>query len=684
MRKGGLPSLPPEPHTQPQGRRRGGRLEAIAVSIAIVVELVGVSLVGVAVLGANDPSRGMADAHGRVPPVTSPTATPTAAPSSPRPSAAGFVGNQNIEGSADPSSVGTVEATRYVTTAGGAVTSLSIYLDASNRATSFALGLYSDAGGAPGTLLAQGSRTGAQNGAWNTVAVAATTITTGSSYWIARLATRGGDLVTRVNPGVANSDRVDKRALLTTIPNTFTVGGSFPHLTSIYAGTTSPSTNAVPTPTPTTAPTRTPTPSVIGAPTMTPMPSTSTMPTASPMPSMTSMPTMSPMPSTTPPTAGLYAPIPGCAGGTTVPMGQANPSAELEPMGEIWCFNQFAEPTTRRVDSRGGWTDAFNTGVQMGHLRNGEMGYQVLNAFNALQMRGGTFLNNDHWMVDLVDESPYRLSGGVMLSPNQAFRFENGKLVVEADAAAGQDGAGGADVFYEIDITPAATSTGTVVDPLYGYGQFGGIGAIGCRMERQTDGGHTVCAMYDATTHDTGGTDVGPLCNQPPNFDRTNCHNGLPGRVWETQGLGIARTAPTVVGGFPGYQIPGTTLRGSDVFRVCNSNQMDMFCRDRFRIELTKTSLTIFVNGAKWFDVQGLYASNPATGADNRIPDSWLGPNGVHVYFTSWVNSGQHYPVRYHWGRLAVNPHDGAGNLLPPSAAPTYCFGQMQNTCAMH
>ena len=739
-RKGNAYPLPPDAPAPRRVRRGGGRLEALAVSAATVLCIVAIGVVGLVVFNTSDPSRGTADARtdarlalspssGRagltasaagsnfapgtvqlawdgntagmpavpvttggsftvsfvvpatapagthsvsarltptakparssfataafvvtpVAPVTTPPATPK--PPTPTPVTLGFVGDQNVEVTADPSGLGTVEATRYVATSSGSVTSLSIYLDASNRATSFALGLYNDAGGAPGTLLAQGSRSGAQNGSWNTVAVTATPITNGTAYWIARLGTGGGALVSRVSLGAANPDRVDTRSA-SVLPSTFSPGASYPHITSMYAGNTAPSVQAA-----------TPAPTPIPTPTLAPIP------------------TPTPMPTIPPPTTGLYAPIPGCAGGTTVPAGQANPSAEAEPMGEIWCFNTVAGPTTRVVDSRGGWIDDFATHVQMQRLNNGDLGYQVLNAFNgpAGAIRGGTFINNNHWMIDLVDNSIYRLDGGVMLSPNKAFTFENGKLVIEADAAAGEDGAGGADVFYEIDITPAATSTGTVVDSLYGYGQFGGVGAIGCRFERNSAGGNQVCSMYDNSTRTAGGIDV--TCAIHPCVT-----DGRSGRVWETQGVGTAWTAPSVEGGYAGYPIPGTSLNSNDVFRICNTNQMDMFCRDRFRMELTKTSLTIFVNSYQWFKIDGLYASNPGTqcsGCDNRIPDSWFGPGGVHVYFTSWINSGQHYPVRYHWGRLAVNPHDAAGNPLPPSVAPTYCLGQLQNTCAM-
>ena len=67
---------------------------------------------------------------------------------------------------------------------------------------------------------------------------------------------------------------------------------------------------------------------------------------------------------------------------------------------------------------------------------------------------------------------------------------------------------------------------------------------------------------------------------------------------------------------------------------------------------------------------------NPATGADNRIPDSWL--TNSRPYFTSWQNANGHHPTRWHWGRLAVNPHNVGGAPMPVSAAPSYCLGQPQ------
>lgn len=281
----------------------------------------------------------------------------------------------------------------------------------------------------------------------------------------------------------------------------------------------------------------------------------------------------------------------------------------------------------------------------------------------------GSFINTNHWMIDLVDVSDFRLSGGILISPDQTFHFENGRLVVEADAAPGAPGMGSADHFYELDISGADAPTPWVTDALYGYGQFGGTGAIGCRIE-----GGLICAMYDNSNRVTGG--------ECPNDGRACTDNGgRPGRVWETQGAGTANTAASVQGGYPQWPIPGTNLHVSDVFRHCADNGHDLHCRDRWRMEFEKDSIHVFANGYPVMLIDGLFARNPATGADNRIPDAWLN-NGARFYMTSWINGGQHSPLRWHWNNVAVNPP------YPASAAvsESFCAGQFAadgspNTC---
>ena len=347
----------------------------------------------------------------------------------------------------------------------------------------------------------------------------------------------------------------------------------------------------------------------------------------------------------------------------------------LEPEYPIWCYPQPQAGPATAIKGPNSWVDTWdNDHPAIQTLNDGDYDYRVFPRLLSDQSRfkWGAFINSDHWMVDLVDVSPFRLSGGILISPDQTFQFVNGKIVVEADAAAGAPGMGSADHYYEIDITPALAPTnepnGGVVDALYGYGQFGGVGAIGCRFE-----GGFICTMYDDSNRVTGGQcPQGHICKD---------NGGRPGRVWETQGVGTARTAPSVRGGFGQEALlldgPG---RLGDVWRHCGDNIHDLHCRDRFRIELTKTNLKIYVNGRLGYEIDGLYAVNPETGADNRVPDSWF-QSGVRMYMTSWINGGQHTPLRWHWNNVAVNPPYPASEAVSDS----YCAGQTAggspNTC---
>ena len=191
--------------------------------------------------------------------VSGPTPTATATSTA----GSGFVGNSAVETTQDPSGVGQAEATQYIATTSGPVSTISIFLDGSNSATNIALGIYSDAAGVPGTLLAQGSRSGVTNGAWNSVSISPLTISAGTPYWIARLAVAGGSVVTRGNNAAGNADRVDTRSL-SALPATFSPGASFPHRASMYAGTAAGGTPP-PTPSPIPPPTATPQPGAGGA-----------------------------------------------------------------------------------------------------------------------------------------------------------------------------------------------------------------------------------------------------------------------------------------------------------------------------------------------------------------------------------------------------------------------------------
>jgi hypothetical protein len=334
----------------------------------------------------------------------------------------------------------------------------------------------------------------------------------------------------------------------------------------------------------------------------------------------------------------------GCG---TVPDGQANPSPEPEPMTPVWCLNNLvAEPTTRQVDQWGGWQDNFQTNVQLGRMNNGDMGYRV---FDDLSNGGGVqtlhFVNNNHWMVDMTHNN-----GGAAIAPNESFHFQNGKLVVEADVAAGIPGYIG-NVWPEV-VWSTAPAPGNAVDGLYLYGHFGGSWASGCRLQSERT---LTCSLEADHT-------------VPTNGDKPPCFSFGDTRVFELSGFEYCGSTHS---GF------AADFGGPRGWRQCQANQMDMFCRDRFRFEWSQTGLVAYVNGIKFAEDSGWpsYAQIPTSIASGSVP--------VYVYFGEWADFSDGAIYRLHWGRVAVNPHDAVGNPLGPSPAPSFCPGQTQNTCAM-
>jgi hypothetical protein len=46
--------------------------------------------------------------------------------------------------------------------------------------------------------------------------------------------------------------------------------------------------------------------------------------------------------------------------------------------------------------------------------------FRAGDAQDPAKIKSGSFINTDHWMVDLVDVSPFNLSGGILVSPDRA------------------------------------------------------------------------------------------------------------------------------------------------------------------------------------------------------------------------------------------------------------------------
>jgi hypothetical protein len=103
-----------------------------------------------------------------------------------------LLGSKAVQDMADSNPAGEAEAFAFTALATGDARTLGFYVDSGSAATNLAVGLYSDAGGAPGALLADGSIDAPTAGAWNTVALGADpTLSSGSTYWIGLLGTGG-------------------------------------------------------------------------------------------------------------------------------------------------------------------------------------------------------------------------------------------------------------------------------------------------------------------------------------------------------------------------------------------------------------------------------------------------------------------------------------------------------------
>jgi hypothetical protein len=118
---------------------------------------------------------------------------------------------------------GTANAFQLTATA-GTLNTLAIYLDQTNTATTVVLGVYSDNGGNPGTLLTQGRITAPTNGAWNRVAVPPITLVGGSRYWLVVLAPQGGGTVQFWDKANGGAAIVSYQTTLTSLPTSWQSG----------------------------------------------------------------------------------------------------------------------------------------------------------------------------------------------------------------------------------------------------------------------------------------------------------------------------------------------------------------------------------------------------------------------------------------------------------------------------
>jgi hypothetical protein len=135
-----------------------------------------------------------------------------------------LVGDTATEGNVDFNGAGQAEAFQYTATASGSANKVFVYVDAGNTASSIVVGIYTNSGTNPGTLLGQATLTNPTNGAWNSVVIPSVSITSGTKYWIAVLGPVGAGQLTFRDVAAGGPTQNSSQTNLTTLPATWSPG----------------------------------------------------------------------------------------------------------------------------------------------------------------------------------------------------------------------------------------------------------------------------------------------------------------------------------------------------------------------------------------------------------------------------------------------------------------------------
>jgi outer membrane protein assembly factor BamB len=137
------------------------------------------------------------------------------------------LGDTTIEGQKDFTLAGNAEAFQVTGAVTGSVGTLNVYVDTGSAATKIVAGLYADAGGHPGALLASGQKLAPASAAWAAVAIPATSITAGTKYWLAVTGGTTGTLRFRDRHRGPCSSELAKQTTLDALPTAWTTGTTY-------------------------------------------------------------------------------------------------------------------------------------------------------------------------------------------------------------------------------------------------------------------------------------------------------------------------------------------------------------------------------------------------------------------------------------------------------------------------
>jgi hypothetical protein len=173
-----------------------------------------------------------------------------------------LLGNTSVAGGADNDAAGSAEAFRFTAAGSGQLGTASVYVDSGTDAKNLMVGVYSDRGGTPGTLLASGVEATPGARKWNQISLSSgAAVAKGTTYWLAVLST-GGTIAFRDSEpsGQWGCSQNSSSVTWSTLAQTWSPGVSWPTCgisAYVSAGTSTP-------PPPPPAPVNTSVPTVSG------------------------------------------------------------------------------------------------------------------------------------------------------------------------------------------------------------------------------------------------------------------------------------------------------------------------------------------------------------------------------------------------------------------------------------
>ena len=156
-------------------------------------------------------------------------ASATVQSTQPPPTTTFLLGDQVVEPKGDFNAAGLAEGFQATSGNTGTATSLSVYVDTNSTATTLIAGLYTDSGGHPGLLLAQGALSAPIAGAWNDVPVPSTGVSSGAKYWIVFLSPNGAGTFRFRDRccGGGSAAETSSQSALAILPTVWTTGGHY-------------------------------------------------------------------------------------------------------------------------------------------------------------------------------------------------------------------------------------------------------------------------------------------------------------------------------------------------------------------------------------------------------------------------------------------------------------------------